>query len=227
MKHNLKYPLENLNGQKITEAYPALAAYKEFAEADNKLLAYVIYGYDSGSGLMKHKDPLKRKEEALLLAGFRKDKTGAWEEPIAFDIMEGRSREVAPLIYCWLRYIVHSMEFAFWVQASEMVWQNIRKIGEPIEEEESKVFNAKLDDEGVSFEEAKKMSAKNNEKEKDVQAAYKTRNDIFDRLPDQIKKVKEYEEIIFKDDKETLAVVTEYINTHNAGRVEQRLMGRP
>lgn len=212
MKHNLKYPLENLNGQKITEAYPALAAYKEFANCDDKLLAYVIYAYDKGSAFIKTADPKKRREQALKEAGFKEGKDPIWDSIVNFT-----NQEVRPIILRFLRSVMHERKYAYWVNGNEMVWQNIRKIGEPIEEEETP-GSIEVGENGISIEEARKM-VKGGEKEKDIQSAYNTRNAIYKELPAQMKLLEEIEMQIFLD-KDTREAAEEESESLNAGFME-------
>lgn len=204
----------------IIEAYPTLAAYPEFANADDRLLAYVIWATDKGSPLINsHKEPIKRREEALVRAGFKRNKDGSWVDPRCEDIINRRDQEVASMTTCYLRYVMASREFAFWLNGNEMVWQNIDKIAMSIEGEQDEPTDA------MSAAEAKKTMAKGEEKEKDIQAAYNTRNSVFKVLPEQMKTLDEYEKTIFPD-ADTKEMVTDYVNQINARSVEKRVLNQ-
>lgn len=197
MKHQLKFDIAALNGKSILEAYPALAAYKEFEEAEDRLLSYVIYGYDKGSAFMKIKDPYARKEKSLLEAGYTKDSKGNWEDDICEMILSDTHEKTTSLVTAYLR-IQNDVKFAFYISAKEMIWQNTEKIRKPIDD---------------------------NDKDKDVQATYNNRNTLFEKLPSQIKTVEDLEKELFpENDPDSIQMVNDYVQQQKPGRVESRLM---
>lgn len=210
-KHSLKYNIANLGPKEsVLEAFPELSVYPEFQSKDDRFLRYVIFCYDMGSGLVKIKDSVKRKEEAMKLAGFKQTAKG-WDDVRCELAMAMVDIDVKAMIVRYLKSCLNAPKYAFWVMGNEMVWQNIAKIATPIE----------VDTDLLSPEQEAK--AKGTEKETDVQRAYATRNSLFEELPGQLKKLEDIEKEIFIDT-ETRDLAAEDVSTINAGSVERRIL---
>lgn len=182
-KHALRFDITGLKAGEILARFPELKVYPEFtAIEDERWLAYVIYSQDKGSAFLRTiKDIEKRRELAMVAAGFSKGKNGAWDDERCQKVLLLQDEQVNAMIWRYLRSVMHSEEFALYMSRAEMIWQDILKIRMPIE----------------------------GDKETDVQRAYQLRGQLADALPNHIKANKELEAKLFAKDDQTAQVAIE------------------
>lgn len=178
--HKLRYnPSEVPRGVLMLDHWPELQAHAELKElagsvSGDKVLRYAVFAYDRDSALVKLTDLVERKREALRLAGFTPADPG-------IEGMVNLSDETTRrLVMAWLRLQDNPL-LGFWHMGSEMVWQDIAKLAEPIVQGEG-------------------SEGKAGDKETDVQRAYALRGQLFDKLQERIEKLGTAEKQLFKDD---------------------------
>jgi hypothetical protein len=201
-KHLLHLDIEEAfrQGKDLLDYFPELAVYPEFqlfkGKELNKFIAYVFYAYDPGSGFVnKIKDLVKRKEEAMLAAGFT---TKQLKDLRVAGSMAMLDKEVNAMITRFLRSFVRNLKFELWVSGREMLAQLLEEVRTPIDK-------AELKDDAA-------------------QRANKTRMEYFSELPALIKQVEEFEDTLFGNDVQLKESVIEQAAQTNMGMVEKMLM---
>lgn len=104
---NLKYKIHDLPaGACMTNEFPELRYYPEFLEPiplhHDKTLKYIFYCYDLNSDLVSIADLMQRKEVALTLAGFEKNKKGEWPDDVK-KMITFQIKEINDMIFCFLK----------------------------------------------------------------------------------------------------------------------------
>jgi hypothetical protein len=135
---NLKIPVESTpEGEDIVRYFKELYSKEEFASFShpekNKIVRYIIFGYDIDSLCVKSNlhDLKKRKEDAAERAGFKRSRSGVFEDYV-HEIMDMNNKEVNQMICCYLRYFVHNNAWKLIVVNEQMMSEYISLMLEPV-----------------------------------------------------------------------------------------------
>jgi len=111
------YPIFGLKLEdKVLDKFPLLSKYKEFRLPD-KLLRYVIFCYDRGSPLHREDNMLAKKVQAAILAGFKRDGSGKFDQPVV-DVFNCKDIEANKAIIRFCR-LQHNREYSLFVAGNE------------------------------------------------------------------------------------------------------------
>ena len=130
---NLRYKIHDLPEKaSIMNEFPELRHFDEFKEdlsplSHDKVLKYIFYCYDINSDIVADiQDLSQRKETALQLAGFTKDKKGEWPGEVKA-MITFQNRKVTEIIIAFLVKILNNRLWTM-IVTSEQAFDEYQKL---------------------------------------------------------------------------------------------------
>lgn len=175
--HGIDHELDLLDQFKGLKRYEAFTDFKH--EDRDKFIRYIIYYYDPGSDLHReYPDNYDRKQEAAELAGFERHNNGAWKSKTLDAILVGDfdredTKPVFHMIFTYLTQIVRNHIFTNYMLALANLTEIQIRLAMPV---------------------------KAGKDEKKFMEAIHKKGDLWSEVDRLEKKIKNYEEELFKDD---------------------------